>query len=69
MKNKIMQLFGLLASMGTTSTKEFREKKEAELDKKPETAGKKVSFSQFAEGINPNALSMKRKKGKWIVKK
>jgi hypothetical protein len=67
--NKMIQLMGMLAAAGVGSVNAFRSRKNAELDSKPETKGQKVSFSQYATGIQPDNLSFKRVKGKWRVKR
>lgn len=59
--NKILQLFALFNSINVTNKIQF---KDVQLKR-----GKSGSLSAFAEGINPNTLSMKRVKGKWRVKK
>lgn len=59
--NTLMQIFALFSGLGVTNKQQYKDVQAAK--------NKPASLSMFAEGINPNALSYKRVKGKWRVKR
>lgn len=61
--NRFLQILSLFASVGATTKQQFKDKIAEKKDPRS------PSLSMFAEGVNPAALSMKRNKGKWRVKR